>query len=156
MPARLREQRGLVSPQYLSGSFEHSLDDKNRVIIPSAYRPALGNKFYLTKSLTASEKHLSLYPEVEYEKLVTHIESRIPKRDVKGQWLLRDFYSYSTELEMDGQGRITVPTLQREYADIRKRVVFVGRQGWAELWDADTWEAGLRTAEGDLADYVGE
>ena len=156
MLSRLREQRSPVSPQYLSGSFDHSLDEKNRVIVPAAYRPALGNKFYLTKSLLASEKHLSLYPEVEYEKLVTQLEGRIQKRDIKGQWLLRDFYRYSTEVEMDGQGRITIPPLHREHAGIRKRIVFVGRQCWAELWEADAWEAGLRAAEGDLADYIGE
>lgn len=143
-----------MSPQFLSGSFDHSLDEKYRVTVPAAYRPALGNKFYLTKSLMANEKHLCLYPEVEYEKLVTQLE-RIPRNQPEVQWLLRDFYRYSTEVEMDGQGRVTLPALHRDYASIRKRVVLVGRQAYAELWDADHFEAGQREAQGNLADYLG-
>jgi len=144
-----------MSPQFLSGSFDHSLDEKYRVIIPAAFRPALGNKFYLTKSLMATEKHLSLYPEVEYEKLVTQLE-RVPRNKPEVQWLLRDFYRYAHEVEMDAQGRITIPALHRDYASISKRVVFVGRQAYAELWNADSFEAGQRSAQGNLADYLGQ
>lgn len=144
-----------MSPQFLLGSYDHNLDDKSRVIVPATYRPALGNKFYLTKSLRASEKHLSLYPEVEYEKLVTQLENKA-RTTRELQWPLRDFYRYALELEMDSQGRITVPGLHREFSGLRKRVVFVGRQTHAELWDADAFEEGQRHAVGDLADYLGE
>ena len=144
-----------MSPQFLLGSYDHNLDDKSRAIIPASYRPALGNKFYLTKSLRATEKHLSLYPEVEYEKLVTELEAAARKKR-ELQWPLRDFYRYALEVEMDTQGRITIPGLHREFAGCRKRVVFVGRQTHAELWDAEAFEEGQREAVGDLADYLGQ
>lgn len=143
-----------MSPQFLLGSYDHNLDDKSRVIIPATYRPALGNHFYLTKSLRATDKHLSLFPEVEYEKLVTELETAARKHK-ELQWALRDFYRYALEVEMDSQGRITVPALHREFAGLRKRAVFVGRQTHAELWNAETFEEGQRSAVGDLADYLG-
>lgn len=145
-----------MSTQFLSGSFDHSLDDKNRVIVPAAYRPALGNTFYLTKSLIAADRHLSLYPEARYDELVDKLEKRIQAKDGKGQWGLRDFYRHAITVEMDAQGRITIPPIHREYAGLRKRVVFVGRRTHAELWDAEVFEEGQREAQGDLSDYLGE
>lgn len=145
-----------MSPQFLSGSFDHSLDDKFRVIIPAAYRPALGNLFYLTKSLIAEDRHLSLYPEAHYEELVDKLEKRINPKDRAGQWRLRDFYRHAIVVEMDTQGRITIPPLHRECAGLRKRVVFVGRRSHAELWDAEVFEGGQRETQGDLADYLGD
>lgn len=142
-----------MSPQFLLGSYDHNLDDKSRVIIPALYRTALGNRFYLTKSLRASEKHLSLYPEVEYVRLVTQLEGKA-RGNPKLDWLLRDFYRYALEVEMDSQGRITIPALHRQFAQLEKRVVFMGRQTHAELWNAETFEEGQRGADGDLADYL--
>jgi len=150
-----------VSPQFILGSFDHTVDDKNRVIIPAVYRPALGNKFYLTPSLTAQERHLRLYSEVEYEKLIERLESWEPEsgkgiapNDVIGQRLLRRFYTHSATVEADTQNRIVIPARLRDLASIGKRVVFVGRRSYAELWDADVFEADQREAEGSLADYL--
>lgn len=145
--------RGSVSPQFLLGTYYHNLDDKSRVIVPATYRPALGNKFYLTKSLRARDKHLSLYPEVEYVGLVTKLEAKA-RGNANLDWLLRDFYSYALEAEMDSQGRIVIPAPHRDFARLVKRVVFMGRQTHAELWDAETFEEGQRGASGDLADYL--
>lgn len=142
-----------MSPQYLLGSFYHNLDDKSRVIIPAAYRPALGNKFYLTKSLRERDKHLRLYPEVEYERLISQLEAKA-RSNANLDWLLRDFHCFALEVEMDSQGRITIPALHRQYANIGKRAVLVGRQAYAELWNAESLEEGQRAAIGDLADYL--
>lgn len=142
-----------MSPHFLLGSYDHNIDDKSRVIVPVRYRPALDTRFYLTKSLRASDKHLRLYPEVEYERLVAQLEGKA-RSNASLDWLLRDFHRYACEVEMDGQGRITIPPLHRQFANLGKRAVLVGRQTFAELWDAEAFEAGQRAAVGDLADYL--
>ena len=150
-----------MSPQFLLGSYNHTVDDKYRVAVPAGYRPALGNKFYLTPSLSDDEKHLRLYSEVEYEKLISRLEDWDPAsgkgiapNDVKGQRLLRRFYTHSAVVETDSQGRVTLNAKLRELAGIGKHVVFVGRRTCAELWDAGVFEEDQRAAEGHLADYL--
>lgn len=145
-----------MSPQFVLGSFDHTVDDKNRVIVPVVYRSALGSKFFITPSILDSEQHLRLYSEVEYEQLIARLEERIPPNDQRGQRLLRKFYTHTFSVETDAQGRIVLPGALRDLAAIGRRVKFVGRRRYAELWDADVYEAHQRPAEGSLADYLCE
>jgi MraZ protein len=144
-----------VSPQSLSGSYDHSLDDKHRVIVPAQFRPALGTTFYLTTALSDEEKHLRMYEEAQFEKLVAQLQANIPPDDYDAQWQLRDFLADAKPVELDANNRVTLPQTHRDYAAIGKRVMFLGRQQYVEIWDAETFEQNRkRPARRNLASYL--
>jgi MraZ protein len=46
---------------------------------------------------------------------------------------------HATDLEMDGQGRILLPTMLRDYAGLTKKAVLIGQGKKLEIWDEETW-----------------
>src|SRR5690554_131721 len=98
------------------GQFQHSLDPKGRVIIPSKFRDQLGESFVLTKGL---DHCLFVYPKEEWNVLEQKLKSLpFTQKDVRA--FIRFFFSGAVETEMDKQGRILIPPQLREHARIEK------------------------------------
>jgi len=71
--------------------------------------------------------------------------------------LQRLLIGHATDLEMDGQGRILLPAMLREYAGLKKKAVLIGQGKKLEIWDEDTWAqsqeewvAAVKADEGEL------
>jgi len=123
------------------GSFEHTVDTKGRVSVPSRFRDIIAER-YEGKLVLAMDydKCLTVYPLEEWEKLEAKI-SALPmmKQEVKD--FTRFFFSSATECELDKQGRILIPPAHRAHAAIAKNVVLVGIINKLEIWDSEAWEA---------------
>lgn len=117
------------------GEFDHSVDDKGRVIIPTRFRSSLGERFYMTKGLDGC---IFVYTEAAYKDLSETL-SRQRQLDEHTMRLQRFFTS--TEASVDGQGRVAIPSKLREYAKIGAEgdVVIVGTGSRLEIWSADSW-----------------
>ncbi|NLJ55636.1 MAG: division/cell wall cluster transcriptional repressor MraZ [Firmicutes bacterium] len=120
----------------LIGEFNHTLDQKGRVIVPSRFRDKLGENFFVTRGL---DNCLFLYPAQEWENLEGKLKG-LPFTRAETRAFLRIFFSGASALEMDKQGRILVPPLLREHAQLKKDIVFIGVSNRAEIWDKDIWE----------------
>ena len=94
------------------GSYDHSLDAKGRVIIPSKFREALGEKFVITNSL---DPCLCVYDMASWERFVQKL-SGLPYNTRKQRELVRFFMSNAVEVEPDKQGRILIPAKNRAHA----------------------------------------
>ncbi len=117
------------------GTFEHNMDDKNRLIIPAKYREELGNTFYITRGL---ENCLFLYSEKEWNQLVEKLNTlTFTKKDARN--FMRFFYSGATTLELDKQGRISIPSYLVEYANITHTCKIIGVGERLEIWAEETW-----------------
>jgi len=118
------------------GEFDHSVDDKGRVIIPTRFRSSLGERFYMTKGLGGC---IFVYTEMAYKDLSESL-SRQPQLDEHAMRLQRFFTS--TEASVDGQGRVAIPSKLREYAKIGDQgdVVIVGTGSRLEIWSGAAWE----------------
>ena len=118
------------------GEFDHSVDDKGRVIIPTKFRSSLGERFYMTKGLGGC---IFVYTESAYKDLSETL-SRQRQLDEHTMRLQRFFTS--TELNVDGQGRVAIPAKLREFAKIAllDDVVIVGTGSRIEIWSSRTWE----------------
>lgn len=81
---------------------------------------------------------LLVYPLPEWERIEQALMSR-PNVDRRVRRLQRLLVGHATECDLDGQGRILLPTPLREYAGLEKRVVLVGQGNKFELWDEETW-----------------
>jgi len=121
------------------GSFEHTVDAKGRVSVPSKFRDIIADR-YDGRLVLAMDYDLCLtvYPLEEWEKLEEKIKALpVMKQEVKD--FMRFFFSSATECELDKQGRILIPPVHRDRAGITKNVVLVGIMNKIEIWDAKAW-----------------
>ena len=118
------------------GEFDHSVDDKGRVIIPTRFRSSLGERFYMTKGMGGC---IFVYTDAAYKDL-SETFSRQKQLDEHTMRLQRFFTS--TEVSADNQGRVAIPMKLREYAKIGEQgdVVIVGTGARIEIWSAESWE----------------
>lgn len=117
------------------GEYNHGLDAKNRMIIPSKLREELGNKFILTKGLDGC---LYAYPLNEWKILEEKLKS-LPLTNKDARAFVRFFFSGATEVELDKQGRGLIPQNLLEYAKIEKEIVSIGVLTRVEIWSKDKW-----------------
>jgi MraZ protein len=119
----------------LIGEYQHNIDPKGRVIVPSKFREDLGDCFYVTKGLDGC---LFVFSPKEWTRLQEKV-SAMPVSKARG--LQRFFFSGAAEAEPDRQGRILIPQVLREYAGLVKDVTFIGTSSRAEIWNSARWSA---------------
>ncbi len=120
----------------LMGEFEHSIDSKGRLIVPSKLREQLGEKFVVTRGLDGC---LFGYPQTEWGKLEEKLDQMpLAKKDARS--FVRFFYSAATECEIDKQGRINIPNTLRKHASLEKNCVIIGVSTRIEIWDKKRWD----------------
>jgi MraZ protein len=121
------------------GEFEYRMDEKGRVPIPPKFRTEELKKEGMVLS-PGMEKCITVYPLSEWKKLADSLTSGslLPSKVRK---LNRAIFSTAFNLEIDGQGRIMVPTQLRHFADISEAVVVAGANTYIELWSKEHWDA---------------
>ena len=119
----------------LTGEYQHNMDPKGRVTVPSKFREDLGDKFYVCKGLDGCLFVLSC---AQWDKLVEKV-SAIPL--AQGRGIQRYFFSGAAEVGPDKQGRILIPPKLRQHAGLEKDVTVIGAAVRAEIWDTARWEA---------------
>lgn len=118
------------------GEYEHALDSKNRIIVPSKFREELGNKFILTKGLDGC---LYAYPLSEWKILEQKLKN-LPLTSKNARAFVRFFFSGANEIDMDKQGRSLIPQNLLEYAAVKKEIVSIGVSNRVEIWSKENWE----------------
>lgn len=125
------------------GEYDHSLDSKGRLIIPSKFRGALGERFVVTRSL---DNCLCIYDTQDWEKFVSRL-SELPYNARKQRQLVRFFLSGATEVEPDKQGRVLIPAGLRKAVGINRDVVLVGMNNRIEIWGREVWDENMNSEE---------
>lgn len=118
------------------GEYEHALDSKNRIIVPSKFREELGTKFILTKGLDGC---LYAYPLNEWKSLEEKLK-KLPLTNKNARAFVRFFFSGANEMELDKQGRTLIPQSLLEYAEVKKEIVSIGVSNRVEIWSKEKWE----------------
>jgi MraZ protein len=125
------------------GQYEHTLDAKNRLTIPSKFRAALSAGVVLAKSL---DPCVTIWTPAAWE---GYTERAIGSRDPfsrEARQLQRYFHAGSFDAQLDSAGRIMLPQALIEHARLSRDVVVIGGGESAEVWDRDAW----RAHEGEL------
>lgn len=135
------------------GEYSHTIDVKGRLIVPSKFREKLGDEFVVTKGLDGC---LFVYPNDEWktfeEKLAT-----LPVTNMNARKFTRFFLAGAATCEVDKQGRILVPAVLREFAELEKDVVFIGVSRRIEIWSKDKWEsASIYDDVEEIAEHMAE
>ena len=132
------------------GEYHHSIDDKDRLIIPAKFRNELGNKFIVTRGI---ENCLFVYPEESWIKIVNKLES-LPFTKKDARQFVRFFLSGATEAEFDKQGRINITSPLVNYAKITKECVVIGTGDRLEIWSLESWNDFFNSAKDNMSDIA--
>lgn len=134
----------------LIGEYHHSIDEKNRLIIPSKFRTDLGDSFIVTRGL---EGCLFVYPLIEWNNIVTKLKSLpFTKKDARS--FSRFFLSGATTAEFDKQGRISIASPLVTYANLKKDCVVIGMNDRLEIWSKDSWDSFITDNADNLSDIA--
>jgi MraZ protein len=131
------------------GNFEHSLDDKGRVVLPSTFRPHFAERGFLTQF----DQCLGLWTQEGFTEVAQRLTDRVRSGEAS-QMALRAFASNAHEVRTDSQGRIGIPERLRQFAGLRREVVINGTINRVELWDAERWQAIDAERDDALTDVV--
>jgi len=130
------------------GTYEHSLDSKGRVILPSRFRAPFEHGGFLTQYRDGC---LALWTPDGFEQQMEEMQQRAAsgKNDRN---MARFWASATQDLEVDRQGRMVLPARMREYAGLTGDVVIVGVIDRVELWDPARWEEKVAPEEQRLTE----
>lgn len=118
------------------GEYQHSIDSKGRLIIPVKFRETLGESFVITRGM---DECLFGYPMNEWQKLELKLKD-LPMTKKDARAFARFFFSGATEVELDKQGRINIPSTLIQYANLEKECVVLGVSSKIEIWAKDAWD----------------
>jgi len=131
------------------GTTNNSIDEKNRLIVPSKLRAELGARCVLTKGLDCC---LYIYTMADWEKQMEKM-ARLPEADPRVRAFIRHSCSNATECELDKQGRIVIPQELKDYAKIEKELVTMGAMSKIEIWSRSVWDAPDNDGKMDAVDF---
>jgi len=145
------EKKGVIF--MFMGEFNHTLDEKNRVILPSKLRDAfLAGEYVLTKGL---DNCLFLYPINEWEILAEKLRGlSMTKQSARA--FTRLLLAGACNAIFDKQGRISIPDSLKAHAGIDKEVVITGVLNRVEIWSKETWLTYTQTAENTFEEIAEE
>jgi MraZ protein len=135
-----------------TGSVEHSLDDKGRLVVPARFRERLGTGFFV--SIAEPDPCLALYPAAIWNEFCARLEAA-PVKDARYRSFVRHLFAHTEELSCDNQGRLVLPPALRAWAHIEKDVTSVGTLTRVEVWAKDRYTA-VAEGAGDLTDFRSE
>lgn len=121
----------------LYGGYDHNIDKKGRIAIPSKLRDEFGESFMICRGIYG-KRCVCVYPTEQWEKLVQKI-GELPA--AKSSVVKRFLYDGAFNVEFDTQGRILIPSALREYANLETEAHIIGVDTNLEIWNTELWAA---------------
>lgn len=130
---------------YAAGEYRHSLDEKNRLAVPSSWRGAGGGEgaeFFVLPA-TSADGCLWGYPPGEFRAVTARAEANPNLTPDSRRAFVRQFNSRARSLTTDKQGRLVIPAEMVAWAGLKDGagVVLVGNGQRFEIWSAERWAA---------------
>ena len=117
------------------GRYNHTIDPKGRLSIPSKYREILGDEYVVSKGMDGC---LFVYANDAWKAFEEKLAS-LPLINREARQFARFFLSGAQYVTVDKQGRILMPQDLREFAGLEKDVVLAGAGGRIEIWSLEKW-----------------
>lgn len=118
-----------------------NVDAKGRIVMPTRYRERLQEEASgkIVMTIDTDERCLLLYPQNTWEVIENRL-AELPSFNAAARRIQRLLIGHATETELDGNGRILLPPLLRDYAGLTKQVMLVGQGKKFEVWANEHWE----------------
>ena len=136
------------------GEYQANIDEKGRIAVPAKFRALLKKTVVITRGLDQS---LFLYNIDEWKKLAGKLAS-LPISTSNTRAFSRLMLAGAMDVEIDKQGRITLPGYLKEFAKVQKKIVFAGLFNRVEIWSEELWQAYKAQTERDsnsIAEQLG-
>ena len=133
------------------GHYEHSLDAKKRLSIPTRFRPAFSNGTVLAKE---PEPCIAVWTPETNEAIIERALSGLNPMGSEHRKLSRFFQGNSFELDLDANGRVTLPPPLLAHAGIEKEVVVVGVGDHLEVWARERWQAEQEALDAEIGEVT--
>ncbi len=136
------------------GTFEHTLDDKGRVILPARFREALADGVIITVGL---DECLFAIPRAEWPAWENKVRG-VSESQSQSRGVSRFFFANAIFDTPSRQGKILIPDFLRKYAGLTRDIVITGQSNRLEIWDKAKWESysqGLQKSYTELAEKTG-
>ncbi|WP_137654845.1 division/cell wall cluster transcriptional repressor MraZ [Bifidobacterium moukalabense] len=140
-------------PPLLLGTYTPKIDAKGRMALPAKFRSQLGPGMVMARG---QEHCVYLLPQMEFRRIAMQIQ-RTSMGNRAAREYLRVFLSGAVDQDPDKQGRVLVPQMLRDYANLGNDIVVIGVGTRAEIWNRQAWEEYLADKEqgySDIADDV--
>ena len=134
------------------GTHNPKLDDKGRIILPAKFREHLADGLVMTKG---QERCIVIWPNEAFATYAEQLRARSTNNE-KVRAYTRVFFSSAFDDAADKQGRVTIPSGLREYADLEKECVVIGANTRVEIWDSKSWNEYLVDREKNFAEVSEE
>lgn len=121
------------------GEYEHSVDIKGRLAVPAKFRSQLEGGLVVTRGF---ERCLQVYPMEQWQILSERVSS-LSVSAVEQRQLRRLLFGNASDMDLDKQGRILLPSNLRSYAGIGDIAVVVGMNTFFEIWSKSDWDAAM-------------
>lgn len=131
------------------GEFHYTLDDKGRVVLPPKFRQELGEVVIVTRGM---DDCIWVYPRSGWDA----VENKLRALPLSRRGFQRFLLAAAQEVEVDRQGRITLPEALREHAAIGREVVVIGLIQRLEIWSEEHWKKAMAKAQREAAKIAEE
>jgi len=128
----------------LIGEYTHTIDDKNRVSLPSKFRALMGKKIVLTPGL---DQCLFAFTVKEWQRIAQRLSENASMLSADMRSFTRYMFGGASEAEVDSIGRVLVPDFLRDRALLKSKVVLIGVQNRVEIWNEKSWAEYKRGVE---------
>lgn len=132
------------------GQYEHTIDEKGRLIIPARFRELLGENFIITFGL---DMCLFVYPQEEWKDLSEKLKL-LPLGQKDARAFKRILFSRANAGVLDTQGRMVIMKYLRDYARIEREVMVIGVQDRIEIWSKEIWQKYFEEIESSYEDIA--
>jgi MraZ protein len=130
------------------GQFEHSLDAKDRLTVPSKFRAALADGVVLLKGLHPS---VWVFSPEGYRRFTERFLGELNPLGSKGRDLRLYFSSNSFDDKLDSAGRVHVPRKLLDHAGLAEGpAMVVGADEWFEIWRPEGWSQHERRMDSEI------
>ena len=136
-------------PKMLSGEYEHTLDEKNRLTLPARFRARFAEGLVLTRGM---ERCLSIFTGDEFSQSIEDRLAGLDPLSRKSRDMRRYYFAGASEAVPDKQGRVMVPQALMQKVGIAREVVVVGVLDHLEVWDRDAWRNYMNQVEESVED----
>ena len=130
------------------GTHSPKLDEKGRVILPAKFREGLVDGLVLTKG---QDRCLVVWPQAEFDAYAANLRASA-QANAQVRALTRVFFSSAYDESLDRQGRLTIPPVLRDYAELDRDLTVVGADTRIEIWAATAWDNYLARHESEFAE----
>ena len=119
------------------GEFAHNIDAKGRLIVPAKFRNELGSTMIVTRGLDGC---LTLYTKEDWDEIYNKLKL-LPSTKKEVRMYVRVLTAKASDVELDNQGRILIPSPLIKEAELSKECMVVGAGSKVEIWSKAKWEA---------------